>query len=182
MQTLNKKADVGARRGVWMPAARHAERGILLIECLIYLGVVLVVIGAALAAFYNALDHSKRLRSNAEDMTRALRVGEQWRADVRSAAGAIRVERGQGGIAFCIPSGDQEVAYIFSTNQIVRIKSKDGLSEPLLTGIKRCAFHQDNWGTVTAWRWELEFASVMKAVRETPAFTFIAVPGAAKNQ
>ncbi|MDH7501726.1 MAG: hypothetical protein QHJ82_03295 [Verrucomicrobiota bacterium] len=182
MQTLNRKTDVGVLRDIWMPAARHAERGILLIECLIYLGVVLVVIGAALAAFYNALDYSKRLRRNAEDMTRALRVGEQWRADVRSAVGAIRVEKGQGGIAFCIPSGDQEVAYVFSTNQIVRIKSKNGLSEPLLTGIKRCSFNQDNRGTVAAWRWELEFAGVMKAVRETPAFTFIAVPGAAKKQ
>lgn len=182
MQTLNRRADVGGGRGNCTAAARHSERGILLIECLIYLGVVLVVIGAALAAFYNALDYSKRLRSNAEDITRALRVGEQWRADVRSAAGSIRLEKGQGGIAFCIPSGDHEVAYVFSTNQIVRIKSKDGLSEPLLTGIKRCSFHQDNCGPVTAWRWELEFAGIMKAVRETPAFTFIAVPGTAKKQ
>ena len=182
MQTLNRRADVGARRGIRTHAVRHSERGVLLIECLIYLGAVLVVTGAALAAFYNALDYSKRLRSNAEDMTRALRVGEQWRADVRSAVGSIRLEKGRGGIAFCIPSADKEVTYVFSTNQIVRINSQDGMSEPLFTGIKRCSFHQDNCGPVTAWRWELEFAGIMKAVRETPAFTFIAVAGAVKKQ
>lgn len=182
MQTLNKRLNVRSRRWISIWGLRRCVRGILLIECLVYLGVVLIVVGTALGAFYKAMEHSRRLRSNVEDVTRALRIGEQWRNDVRSASGPIRVEKGQDAIALCIPKENHEIAYVFSTNQIVRIKSESGLSEKLLSGIKKCFFHQDNRGTITAWRWELEFTGTLKAVRVTPRLTFTAVPTGVRKQ
>lgn len=167
------KTCVAKARG----SLHSSERGILLLECLIYLSVVMIVFGAALGVFYNALEYSRRLQSNAEELVRALRVGEQWRADVRSSTGEIKLEKGEKAVAFCIPHGHEEVTYIVATNEIVRFRSSAGLPERLLSGVSRSSFNFDERGRVRSWRWELKLAGRFKAARVTPAFTFTAVAG-----
>ena len=60
------------------------NRGISIIECLVYGFVLLVLLGVAYCAFYRCVENSYTLRRNAEDIATALRAGERWRADVRS--------------------------------------------------------------------------------------------------
>lgn len=148
----------------------------MLVECLIYLAVVMVVIGAGLSVFFHALDFTRRLRGNADDIARALHAGEVWRADVRAASGAIRLEKGDGGVALYIPRREGEVAYFLVTNMVVRCDIAGDRCKKLLAGVKSSAFHNDVRGPVRTWRWELELGSKMKAVRVVPRFTFTAVP------
>ncbi len=161
-----------ARRG----APRVSERGVMLTECLVYLAVVLVVVSAGLAVFYQVLEYSIRLRRNADDIVRVLRAGEQWRADVRSASGPLVLERGRAGFALQIPQPNGQIAYVFLTNVVVRCTEADDRCRTILAGVKCSSFHQDPRGSFNSWRWELELASPMKAVRVRPQFTFSAVP------
>jgi hypothetical protein len=157
------------------PRRWQAAAGMLLIECLVYLGAVAVVIGVGLAVFYHALDFSRRLRSNADDIVRALRAGEQWRADVRAATGALRLEEGQGGLALHIPQANGPVTYFLVTNLVARCAGSDGRCATVIPAVKHSMFHHDQRGQVGSWRWELELASAMKAARVRPMFTFTAV-------
>jgi len=65
----------------------RAERGVTLIECLIYIGLLVIIVGLAWAAFSRALDSSHRLQDSASDISRALDAGERWREDVRQSSG-----------------------------------------------------------------------------------------------
>jgi len=176
MELTMTKSKHPAGAGVNALRGRHSERGIMLIECLIYIAVVMVVIGAGLAVFFQALDFSRKLRANADDIVRAVRAGERWRADVRTATGPIRLEEGTAGLALHIPRKEGEVVYFAVTNVLVRCTVANDRCERLLAGVKNSAFHNDTLGAVQAWRWELELAGRMKAVRVAPRFTFAAVP------
>jgi Tfp pilus assembly protein PilE len=62
-----------------------SERGYSLIECLVYIAVLAVVLNLSFVAYYRYEQHTRSLRRNADDITRALRAGERWREDVRTA-------------------------------------------------------------------------------------------------
>ena len=59
----------------------RACAGILLVECLVYLGVFAVLIGIGYGTFYMCWDYSKALCYATDDIASALRAGERWRAD-----------------------------------------------------------------------------------------------------
>ena len=63
------------------------ERGYLLLDCMVYLGLFFLIGGMALAAFYEANDNSKRLNQNAADTVRALRHRARQRAGSAATAG-----------------------------------------------------------------------------------------------
>src|ERR1019366_10279726 len=67
----------GCRRS-GQPGASHC--GYLLIEALVYIGVVAALLGVAYAAAYRSIDRSIALRRSADDITSALHAGERWRA------------------------------------------------------------------------------------------------------
>ena len=62
------------------------RRGILLMECLAYMGLWLAVVGLALHFFYRAYTQSKHLTRNADDIVRVLKAGERWRVEVRGSS------------------------------------------------------------------------------------------------
>ncbi len=159
--------------------------GYLLIEALVYIGVVVVLLGVGYSAMYRCIDSSIALRRNADDITTALHVGERWRADIRSATGGVRLEDTAPGQLIHLESASREVVYLYSTNGISR-RLDQGPWVRLLPNVKSSTMQPDPRKHVTAWRWELELqpratASVNPS-RVRPLFTFIAVPASTASQ
>ena len=152
--------------------------GFTLIECLVYMGLLFLIMGVAYAAMYRSMDASTALRRNADDIVQALKVGEQWRDDVRGVTEPIRLEKNDQQATLHLPHGQTEVDYLFSTNTVSRRVSSDEWSV-VLDHVKNSAFLTDQREKVTAWRWELELQPSRKRIsRMRPLFTFLAVPSA----
>ena len=155
------------------------QRGYLLIEALVYIGVVVALLGVAYAAMYRCIDRSIALRRNADDITSALHAGERWRADVRAASSQVRLEDTDAGQLLYLEGPGSAVVYSFATNVISR-RSGTGPWVRLLPKVKSSTMTADRREFVTAWRWELELQTratgSAKPSRIRPLFTFLAVP------
>jgi hypothetical protein len=151
--------------------ARRAA-GFLLTECLVYLAVFAILIGIGTAAFYFCWDHSKALIYATDDIASALRAGERWRADVRTATGNISIETTAAGEVVKIPEGEKEILYRFDSREVRRQMSSSEFSELLLPNVKASQMKLDARGEVRAWRWELELAQRRKETHLPLLFTF----------
>ena len=153
------------------PRAR-AQTGVLLLECIVYIGLYAIVVGLGLATFYLCWDNSKALLYATDDMAAALRAGERWRADVRSATGKITVETTAQGELLRIPRGTNAILYRFSAGEIHRQLASPGYSDPLLSTVESSQMVMDQRGPVSAWRWELELKPHRKETHLPLRFTF----------
>jgi Tfp pilus assembly protein FimT len=157
------------------PAARHPA--FTLIEVLVYMALFVVVVGCATRTFFDCCDNAKHLRRNADDIARALDIGERWRADVRGATGPVQLTAGDGAEQFRIPALSGEVTYTFSNGEIRRQAGATVLSTLWLSNVKSSQMQSDMRGRVAAWRWELELKSVRGEPRMRPLFTFECATG-----
>jgi hypothetical protein len=157
---------------------RTENNGYFLMEALVYIGVVGLLLGVGYAAMYRCIDNSVNLRRNADDIASALRAGERWRADLRT---ATQIQFGESSAAPTLhlsgPRG--EIEYKFAEGTISR-RLASGPWLRLLANVKSSAMQPVPRQKLTAWQWELELrpranASV-KASRIRPLFTFITVP------
>ena len=154
-----------------------ARSGYLLIECLVYLSVIVVVLGLATGAFYVCWDHSKALHQATDDINAALHAGERWRADIRKATGKITVETTAEGEQLRIPRAPGGIVYRFRAGEVRRQVDSSDFSELLLPQVKVSQMATETRGPVTAWRWELELAPHRKEARVPLGFTFEAAAG-----
>ena len=150
-------------------------RGILLIDCLVYIALLALILGLSFGAFYRSLDHSTRLERNVADVVRAMKAGERWRQDVRSAAQPIQVERRAGEVALRIPHAEGEVRYLFREGALYREAPAGGARFEVLAQVRATDFYEDTAEGVTSWRWELELRGREGSARVHPLFTFQAV-------
>jgi hypothetical protein len=148
--------------------------GIMLVECMVYIAGFFLITGLAFAAYYRSLDNSRGLRQNADDITRALKAGERWRADVRSARRPLALEQAGGEQVLHIPQASGEIIYLFAQGAVWRKTPTESLPVSWLAAVKDSRMLQDTRDGVAAWRWELELASRQKVVRLRPLFTFMA--------
>jgi Tfp pilus assembly protein FimT len=155
------------------------ERGIALIECLVYMGLVVVVLAVAMTTFYQCWDDSKNLRRDADDIVRALHAGEQWRSDVRAATGPVRLTNTNDTEQLRIPVSAHQIIYTFSRGELRRRVGSAALDKVLLSNVKSLQMQSDLRQHVTAWRWELELKPVKKRTSLRPLFTFETVAGSA---
>ena len=154
------------------------EHGILLLDCMVYLGLFFLIGGMALAAFYQANDNSRHLTENAANIVRALQAGARWRADVRNATADPRLTESELATTLVLPQRAGEVQYVFKEGMIYRQTSSGKPTEPiaLLAGVKNSVMQADQRKQVTAWRRELELKPSRKGSRVPTLFTFTAVP------
>ncbi|HXI82851.1 MAG TPA: prepilin-type N-terminal cleavage/methylation domain-containing protein [Verrucomicrobiae bacterium] len=146
-----------------------SERGYSLVECLVYIAVFAVVLNLSFVAYYRYDQHTRNLRRNADDITRALRGGEHWREDVRAAiAPPHTIENG-----LVIPQHSGEVTYLFTNGAVWR--QTGATRTVVLKQVKASTISSDSRQRVNAWRWEVELASPQKVVLVRPLFTFTAV-------
>jgi hypothetical protein len=150
----------------------RVQTGYLLVECLFYLAMFAVILGLGLATFFLCWDNSKALLYNTDDIASAMRAGERWRADVRSATGKITVETTTEGELLRIPCGKSKVLYRFNAGEIRRQLASSNFSESLLPTVKASQMVMDQRGPVSAWRWELELKSRRKETHLPLLFTF----------
>jgi Tfp pilus assembly protein FimT len=155
------------------------EGGFTLIECLVYMALLVVVLGLATRLFYQSWDDNKALRRNAEDIVRALRAGDQWRADVRAATGPVQLTDADGVEQLRIPASAGEILYTFSGGELRRQAGAAAVNEVWLPNVKSSQMQSDLRRNVTAWRWELELKTVGKTAQFRPLFTFETVAGGA---
>lgn len=157
-------------------ARRPALAGISLVEMLVYMSVLMVITGVGFVALYRGMDNSVALRRSGEDIAKAIRAGERWRADVRAATNQIRAETIQEEQVIHLPGAHGLVTYRFTTNRIFRAVG-NGAGSPLLSNIQSSAFRSETRHNVIVWQWELELRpNTRKLSRVRPLFTFIAVP------
>ena len=154
-------------------AISGVRAGYLLIECLVYMSVIVVVLGLGIGAFYVCWDHSKALHYATDDITAALHAGERWRADVRNATGNITAEAAsEGGQRLRIPAGTGVIIYRFTDGEVRREAGSSGFEELLLPRVVASQMIREPRGLVMAWRWEVKLASRRKETRLPLEFTF----------
>jgi len=161
------------------PAA--APPGETLIECLVYIAVFAIVIGCASKACFAFWDRTKALGRNADDIARALDVGERWRADVRGATGPVQLTAADGTEQCRIPAAAGEVIYTFANGQIRRQAGATTPDTLWLANVKSSHIQAETRGHAAAWRWELELKSTRKEAQIRPLFTFECAAGAATS-
>ncbi len=153
-------------------------RGFSLIECMVYIGVMTVVLAIGMTAFYQCWDTQRALRRNAEDVVRALRAGEQWRADVRAATGPIQQrETNAGGETFRIPGSKGDISYTLAGGVLSRKAGRTAPQVPWLPNVKASHMQATPSSGVAGWRWELELNPGKTKTKMRPLFTFEAVAG-----
>ncbi len=152
------------------------EQAIALLDCMVYLGLLVLIFGLAVAAFFETNDNSKHLTQNAADIVRTMQVGERWRADIRQASGVQIKSDDESICSIAQPSG--EIRYIFKDGMVYRQALSGAVTNPVLVlpSVKTSLMEPDRRTQVTAWRWEVELSSSQKAARVPPLFTFTAVP------
>ena len=149
------------------------QAGYSLIELLIYIGVLAVLMTVGYSAVYRAMDNSAALRRNADDIARAIRVGEIWRADIRNSYSTARLDSASAEPVLHLRKSGKEISYRFAEHTVFRRTGNSGWT-PLLRNVKSCEFVSDP-RAVTVWRWELELLPQRKKLSRTrPLFTFIA--------
>jgi len=155
---------------------RQAERGIMLVEAIVYLAVLMLIFGLAIVLLHRSVAHNAALTRQAEAIVRAVQAGERWRADVRLAAAPLRMETINDFTLNYIPQADMEVAYGFGEQNVWRCTSINTNWAPVLTGVKAARTIQHTNHGVVGYRWEIELAAFQKTARLKPLFTFQAVP------
>jgi hypothetical protein len=162
-----------------LPKRRVARApGFTLLEMLVYMAVFVVVVGCATMTFYDCWDGAKSLRRSADDVARALDIGERWRADVRAAAGPVQLAAGQ----FRIPARAGDVIYTFANGEIRRQAGATAPNTLWLSNVESSQMQSDPRGRVAAWRWELELKPARRKARARPLFTFECAAGSATVQ
>jgi len=164
------------------PSAFPPRRGWLLIECLVYIAVLAVVLMVAMSGFYHCWDNCKALRRNADDIIRALHVGEQWRADLRAAGGAVQLTRTNGVDQLLIPSAAGRIIYTYSKGELRRQTTAPPATYVVLSNIESSQMLSESRQRVKAWTWELELKPTRKDAKVRPLFTFETVAGPANTR
>jgi hypothetical protein len=151
----------------------------MMTECLVYIGLVFVVLGAGYLALDRCINNSVILNRNIEDITAVLHVGERWRSDMRAANAPVRVEKTADAQTLQINGTRGEVAYRFSTNVVFRRSGQEAWMT-MLRNVKASDMHLDSRKLVGAWCWELELQPRSRATipgsKIRPLFTFLAIP------
>jgi Tfp pilus assembly protein FimT len=160
----------------------RGQSGLTLIECLVYMAVLIVVMACSTAIFFQSWTDSRALHRNATDIIGALHVGDQWRSDLRAATGLVQVAESNGVEQILIPMTNGETYYTFFKGRLFRQAAGDPAYHVWLDNVKSSHMQFEPREKIAAWRWELELKSSIKNAKFHPLFTFEAVAGGANAQ
>lgn len=179
-----KRLEEGGERRFAPTRLERRAGGYLLMEALVYIGLVFLVLGVGYAALFRCIDNSVALRRSAEDISNALNAGERWRADLRAADRSIRLETLGTEERLRLSGARGEVMYRFAEGGVFR-RVGEAPWVRLIGDVKQSTMVADPREKVTAWRWELELQprakGGFKPGRVRPLFTFLTVPGSVQS-
>ncbi len=166
------------------------EEGYLMTEALVYIGAVGVLLTVGLIAMFRCVDSSLVLRRNANDIARAVHIGELWRSEIRVATNAVWL-REPGGDILQLEGPAKRVQYRLAEGALYRrIDSGPwgrALEQVKASDMHRAAGDQGRGSSGEGrggfkgeiWHWDLELQprsrGPVAAARMRPLFTFIAV-------
>ena len=153
-------------------ASTASARGILLFDLMVYIGLLAMILILSAVVFDRFLDQSAALRRNISDIDRAMKAGERWRVDMRSATAAPQLN----GITMIIPQTNGDLVYELGST-VTRKRPNAQIADPVLSGVRtnQMIFEQRTHAAV--WRWEVELDQRRENARVRPLFTFMAVAG-----
>ena len=158
--------------------------GYLLIEALVYIGLLFAVMGIGYLAVDRCIDRSMILRRSLDDLSAGLAVGERWRADVRSSTGSLELSSTNNEAVLVIPRSSGRISYRFAENAIWR-RIGTGPWSKILSGVKSAEMVKDARDQVVAYRWEVELErrtkGITQASRIVPMLSFTAVPNSERT-
>jgi len=154
----------------------RGRRGIMLVECLIYLAITALLVGLGMAWFIRCLNAASDLSRNADEIARTLSVGERWRADLRRATAPPRLAP-DNSAEFIIPQAKGPVTYLVADDAIWRRDAPDVAWIRLLERVTHAEWNSDQRGAVTAWHFDLQLKSRKPNARLRPLFSFVGVAG-----
>lgn len=161
--------------------ADRSARGMMLIECIVYMAMFFMIVGVASMAFFTSWTTHGELSRDADEISKSLLVGEQWRADVRGATGPIDQSVTNGAAVTRIPEPGGQVTYTFRHSELRR-RDVRGLDSVLMSRVKSSAMQPEQRGAATVWRWELELEKNKDGRQMRPLFSFAAVSGKGPSQ
>jgi Tfp pilus assembly protein PilE len=153
------------------------EAGMLLLECLVYMALLVVVLNLAFAAYNRCAENSKRLNQNVDDVVRALQAGERWRDDIRA---AMAIDSSEDSLR--LVQSNATVDYRFDGHAVWRRANAGAPMARFLPAVKSSRMEQDARREVTAWRWKVELLTHGAPERCRPFFTFEAVPSGPQSK
>ena len=157
------------------------ERAIVLIDLMVYMALLAFILILLAVVFDQGMQQSGHLRRNIADIERAMKAGERWRAEVRSATGEPWLQTVDGVEFFHIPIGTNQIAYSFQSNRVYRFISTNEGWQVALRDVKSAQVLAERREHAAGWRWEIELERRQKTVHVRPLFTFLAVPGKSKS-
>jgi hypothetical protein len=159
--------------------SKNQAGGYLLIEALVYIGLLFAVMGVGYLAVDRCIDRSMVLRRSLDDLSAGLAAGERWRADVRASSGSIHLSTTNDESVITIHRPSGAVSYRFTGHAIWR-KPASGSWSKILARVKSSEMIEDPRDHVLAYRWELELErrtkGITQASRITPLLSFTAAP------
>jgi hypothetical protein len=168
-------AAAAFRTPPWRTHGRCA--GLVLIECLAYLGLWLLLASLGFTLFYRTMSQHRDLQRATEDILRTVRAGEQWRHDLRQAARPpVWAPLDEpGATELHLPGATTLVAYRSTPTNVLRRTLPEGNWVEVLRGIRSSRMIREDRDGVVAWRWEIELKTRARAPVVEPRFTFQAV-------
>lgn len=157
---------------------RHVRRthGVALLDCIVYLTLLAVIFGFAVAAFLETVSRSTELDYIATSTVQALHAGEQWREDVRQAQAPPQSVVVDGRAELHIRTASGVTSYAVQDSVLRRRTSETAPWAEVLSRVKSSRFSEDRRKHVTAWRWELELETRQDREKSSRVLTFQAVP------
>ena len=161
-----------------LPNKLQRDTGLMLVECLMYISAVMVIVGLALAIFYQCQTQSVRLSRQSEHIAITLRFGERWRKEVRNAPATPEIKEHDSATAFHIPAPKGEIVYLYDGAAVWRKAAKDSHYVLFVEGIAGLKFQKEVREHAAGWRMEIELATYERHPKNKPQFSFLCVnPG-----
>ncbi|MCF7708797.1 MAG: hypothetical protein K9N52_07865 [Verrucomicrobia bacterium] len=154
------------------------QRGMMLIEALVYISLLGVVTILAYTTFHRCMIETRVSDARANVISVAIKAGEKWRTDIHAAVQApeeLRMSDSRELEGMRIQQSDGLITYQFEGDTLYRIDQETKVR--ILEDVVSSRFYPERRSEVSGYRWELEVKGEREEYKEYDhLFSFLAVP------
>lgn len=153
------------------------QRGISLVEMMVYIAVLAVIMGIGFSAVVRLWSVSRQMRVESDDLRAVLATGDRWREDIRGSGGRIVLKtEGDSHVLEVHPGTTNELQWAFFDGKVLRRTGTNAAWATQLTRIRSSSVRPEQRDDMPTWRWDLEFEPATARSRFHRTFSFVAVP------